>query len=165
MNSFTIEIIGGTQRQKKIVTESCGYFADKLFPKYILPELHFDIELIRNLKKKEDIKADCIWGDERVNPRDFEIRIDSSMNMYAIIRALAHEMVHVKQYALGELMDGPSYLKVRWLGKWIKTQNENNYWDRPWEIEAYGKEIGLAQSFISDFKYCNAKWNIDMDYK
>ena len=87
------------------------------------------------------------------------------MNMYAIVRALAHEMVHAKQYAIGELMDGPNYLRVRWMGKWIKSQDEKNYWDRPWEIEAYGKETGLAESFLTDFKYLASKWNIDMDYK
>lgn len=165
MNSFTLEIVGGTRQQKKIVAEACGYFVNKLFPKKVLAQLHFDIELIRNLKKKEEVKADCIWSDERLYPRDFEIRIDSSMNMYAIVRALAHEMVHAKQYALGELMDGPSYLRVRWMDKWIKSQDEKNYWDRPWEIEAYGKETGLAESFLIDFKYQGSKWNVDMDYK
>jgi hypothetical protein len=51
------------------------------------------------------------------------------------METVAHEMVHVKQYAKGELTE------QSWQGKLINPKQE--YWDQPWEIEAHGREVGL----------------------
>ncbi len=63
-----------------------------------------------------------------------------------IYTALAHEMVHVKQYVTGELVDTDG-LNVFWKGelyKDAKSANEDEaYWNSPWEIEAYGRERGM----------------------
>ena len=53
-------------------------------------------------------------------------------------------MVHVKQYAKGELRQLPSTNNevCKWLGK--RYEWEMHYWDRPWEIDAHGREKGLV---------------------
>ena len=56
-------------------------------------------------------------------------------------------MVHVKQYATGELRDalrGPTL--HRWRNKPYDAKVVD-YWDHPWEIEAYGREYGLYLRF------------------
>jgi len=58
-------------------------------------------------------------------------------------------MVHVKQWAKGEMYE---YLKSG-LIRFHKTKfdaDNINYWDYPWEIEAFGKQLGLFVRFCED---------------
>lgn len=107
--------------------------------------------LVKNLtvtitfeKTRDD--GSCLAEDfER--PRDFIINLNNKHKSRKALIALAHEMVHVKQYATGELRD---YVKStslnRWQGKMI-DDSKISYWDRPWEIEAFGREFGLYARF------------------
>lgn len=70
--------------------------------------------------------------------------IDSRLKVAPLIESLAHEMVHVKQLALGQLKHvskprGKSH--YLWLGK---RYNKVDYYDSPWELEAYGRQANLA---------------------
>ena len=62
-----------------------------------------------------------------------------------MMTTVAHELVHVKQYVLGDLdaeSFAPSAGEVLWKGDELNT-NHMDYWDYPWEIEAHGRETGL----------------------
>jgi len=67
------------------------------------------------------------------------------------MESIAHEMVHLKQYATGEMYDTNDPNIVQWKKKSIDLMKWH-YWDRPWEIEAHGKELGL---FIRWAEHCN----------
>ena len=74
---------------------------------------------------------------------------------YNFLRTLAHELVHAKQYILGEL----SYQKVGMVWKGQPTgftfdgdMNWLEYYDFEWEIEAFGREEGLMVMFELFFK-------------
>ena len=85
-------------------------------------------------------------------PRSFIISIEKTLNKKQMLTALAHEMVHVKQYARGNLKD---YVKSPHKSKWndeILDCNSIDYWDYPWEIEAYGREKGLYVRFMESLK-------------
>ena len=69
---------------------------------------------------------------------------------------LAHEMVHVKQYAKGEMKDFVYGNRVKFKGS-IINDNIVEYWDQPWEIEAHGKEKGLYLRFLEHEKNKNRK--------
>jgi hypothetical protein len=75
-------------------------------------------------------------------PREFTIEIDKSLNLKTMLLVLAHECVHVKQYATGELDDNLSV----WRGRKVNS-DKVPYWEHPWEIEAYGREKGLYVRF------------------
>jgi hypothetical protein len=92
------------------------------------------------------IKANCIWlGESNQRPKEYSIKINSKQSELLIISALAHEMVHVKQWATGEMFDPfrqPDQVKFR--NKYYEFKQEGeDYYDTPWEIEAYGREVGL----------------------
>lgn len=127
--------------------------------------VNFDvnIELIRDLYRKEYVKGDMLdESDDGETPKQFTIRLDSSMHIQAMLRALAHEMVHVKQYVTGEIVD--DFLNtVKWKGKRYVC-NGHTYWDQPWEIEAYGRETGLLEHFVRYRRYQNKRWYRDYDY-
>ena len=67
---------------------------------------------------------------------------------------LGHELVHVKQYLNGEVFDYVSG-DVRYKGAIFEAawlENEEAYYDSPWEIEAYGREWGLYSLFVRKLK-------------
>jgi hypothetical protein len=74
--------------------------------------------------------------------REFEIEIHSGIGASEILKTLAHEMTHIKQYVYGETNE----TLTRWKG--IKVDSDNlDYWVQPWEIEAHGMESGLFSKF------------------
>lgn len=77
------------------------------------------------------------------DPTKFELRINKSLGIRRTLSAIAHEIVHVKQYVSGQITDCPDTGTVKWLGE----PNDSDYWDCPWEIEAYGREFGLVERF------------------
>lgn len=61
-----------------------------------------------------------------------------------MLRVLAHEMIHAKQFLKRDL----TMVKNRdaWKGKiWTARKKADPYYDSPWEREAFGKELALAR--------------------
>lgn len=71
--------------------------------------------------------------------------------MSQIMVSVAHEMVHVKQMAQGKLKYFvENDIEVAfWCGKRLEHLP---YLDRPWEIEAYGKQEIMARRFNESLK-------------
>ena len=152
-----VQIEGSTQSKKKHV-EMAAYFFERILFKRKLPSLVLNIELIHRLKYKEDTEGDCIWEDRRTKPREFTIRLDSSNNLADLIKTLAHEMVHVKQYALGEMKDSGISLDLIYWQNEEYDSSEVHYYDWPWEIEAAGREMGLYVRYMEKFEYTRESW-------
>ena len=156
-----IEVTGGTVNQRKRV-ESIVYFCiNKMMPR--MQDLEITVKL-KSLVKKQGAYGFCMAdpeGDaERLDrPRCFEIEVDNRLTMRKLLETVAHEMVHVKQYARGELYQGVRVNKMRWQGKWL---NHNvDYWDQPWEIEAHGREAGLFVRWAEENNLGKQMWTWD----
>ena len=161
----TILIRGGTPWQKKLAQEVIEYCARVLIETKhpgMMGELVIDLRLIKDLSKKDNTKADVITDDDEDPPREFLMRLDSSMNEMGLIRAICHEMVHVEQFASGDLTEG-GHRKAKWRGRFFE-ENSKTYWTLPWEVIAYGRENGLLWNFIDAKKYSGKKWCVDYDY-
>ena len=91
--------------------------------------------------------AAVTWLEEPVRPRKFIMEVDAGLGLERMLEMLAHEMVHVKQFATGELVDNPGSKTVKWLGKRVSLRDDDGYWTLPWEIEAYGRQPGLYARF------------------
>lgn len=75
----------------------------------------------------------------------YGIDLDSSLRMEKLIEVIAHEMVHIKQFVMGNLKyEGRSFY---WHGKKV-IRSKINYYDHPWEIEAWSKEKVLASKIF-----------------
>lgn len=81
-----------------------------------------------------------------IDAREFEITLRKNMSQEDLVTTLLHEMIHVKQYARKELVqkDAGQYF---WMGNPIS--NDIDYWDLPWEKDAYKTEIDLFRGFTS----------------
>lgn len=153
-----IVIKGGNSSRKRYAQSITEFVALKLMPR-LAPKLRINIEIIKGLSDKEDVYGDCIYDDEEFRPKEFTIRVDSNLKMRAFIETIAHEMVHVKQFARGELYQSSRTAKHRWQGNWLKK--ELDYWDRPWEIEAHGREVGLFIQWAQTFGHASKPWSQD----
>ena len=109
-----------------------------------------NLDITVNLCKPTGAMGYCL---QEENNRTFQLEIDKTQSLRGLLETIAHEMVHVKQYARGEL----SADKHVWMGKTYDPE-EINYWDLPWEIEAHGREIGLFVRYCEANNLSKYKW-------
>jgi hypothetical protein len=76
----------------------------------------------------------------KLGPTVIGMNIDTDLDTERLIIALAHEMIHVKQYARGQITHGKNLNSKFWMGKKFR----GHYYDLPWEVEAFSKERVLA---------------------
>jgi len=151
-----IDVQGSGKRVRAQVEDFATYCALRLCPR--MAALCVTVELVPNLLEKEGIYGECFPEDitDFSKPREFVIRADSRVHPRKRLITIAHEMVHVKQYAKGELYQSRLTQLHRWHGKWITEEIE--YWDLPWEIEAHGREEGLFVRWAQDRKLTGQSW-------
>lgn len=134
------------------------FFATKYFARQLMSEKlckNLTIELICD--KNHHCHGSSVWTDSNHRPREFEIILNASHGKRTQLITLAHEMVHVKQHAKGELKSMLRTREEKWHGRYIK-ENEMSYYEKPWEIEAYGRELWLYQMFMQWKKEYNLKF-------
>lgn len=137
--------------EKKIIRLAANFFANILMSSRIVEKLEIQINIINTLDNKQKILGSVgpsADADERY-PREFVIDLERQKKLKSIVKCLAHEMVHVKQYAKGELRFHNRNDLVTFQKKMYK---DDDYWLSPWEIEAYGYEICLFQKFYPTYK-------------
>lgn len=146
-----IKVTGTTKANTKILTEAAEFFADLLMDPRMVRNITLDIEV-----SKLDVDGECVDEDGVRNPRWFTIGL-KKQGVDEMVKTLAHEMVHLKQHAKNELQGGVMIptrggLKMtsKWMGEiWTPKRKEHHYFDSPWEVEAYGKEVGLFQRYVA----------------
>mgnify|MGYP006091513803 FL=1 len=147
-----LHVKGSNKAIRKLVESATRFYAEKLMGKRLTENLKITVNLKRNLLSKEGLEGSAVWEDDSYRPREFIVEIDSTVKVRNILLTLAHEMVHVKQWAKDEMYE---YLNtigmVRFKGEKVHLDSLE-YWDQPWEIEAYGKQLGL---FIRYCEYMN----------
>lgn len=128
-----------TNLQKKAI----NYFADKLFSYQLKRNLN-----VRIITRRKPVEfyglAEVISFNTSGRARDFLIEINGSLSIEDKLRTLAHEMVHVKQYAYDEL----NCEMTMWRGKKVDAE-KIPYAQQPWEIEAWTKGDRLYRSFMN----------------
>lgn len=136
-------------KPKKVPIKLCKD-AIKWYGKYLLGNrLYHNIEITLEFDDAElnkNVYGYCDWNDKNDRARDFTITINPNLGKRNMLLVLAHEMVHVKQYAKGELKDFVRVKRVKWKGK-VYNEEKLDYWEQPWEIEAHGREKGLYYKF------------------
>lgn len=138
--------------KEAIVRAAVIYYGKKLLP-ILHKRITINIYWSHDLPK--EYEAETEWVDKNVFPKVFDIKLCRSIkNLRKIIQTLAHEMVHVKQFAKGEIYDHKFQRTFKW-GDQIYDVDTHDYWDLPWEIEAFGREVGLFVRFKDFFEISN----------
>ena len=145
----------------RIAKEAVNFFASLLMTPRLSKTLSVNIKFVKDLKNSElgrkygatvtdwaimDYEHD--WEKSR-NPKRFYFEISKEIRTeQKLLECLAHEMVHIEQYARGRLDYTRTSADIkRWEGKEYDIRKKP-YWFWPWEVEAYGKEIGLVSMFL-----------------
>ena len=143
------------ERFRPYVKRAIMFYAQELLSTKMMENIDLKVKFDKSIK-------DC-YGYASVEARtdsgkarDFLIEINPVIGGRAILKALAHEMVHIKQYAYDETNDN----LTRWKGMPMDC-NFEDYWRQPWEIEAYGIEAGLFRKFVVSEKLWEVFESID----
>lgn len=89
----------------------------------------------------------CVNGADLKNDLGYlniKVYLDACQPKFLQRLVLAHEMIHVKQYAKGELIVN-SKREVMWKGQKYSSHNAEHGDPRPWEREAYRNDVRLVK--------------------
>ncbi len=121
--------------EQELVT-AAKFYGRELLSKQLYKHIHLEINLVSSIP---DLGSCCItYFNDWYKAREFEIELRRRKSTKSILQTLAHELVHLKQFAKGELNDE----HTKWKGKKIDTEFIN-YFDLPWEVEASSYEYIL----------------------
>lgn len=138
-----LSISGGSKLQRTLVAEVTEFMRKKYFSRYKTLDIHFTLS--KTLSEEDGVDGICFTL-ETVRPREFAIDIDSTLSVQNFIKTVIHELVHVKQYACGELVDRVrGRAKVTWKGA---DHSKTTYSKQPWEREAYRLQELLYKEFM-----------------
>jgi hypothetical protein len=127
-----ITVNGGTPNQREYAFSMAAFVCQKFG---IAPNIEINFRRMSN---------DLNYGYAcHVDSNDYEVDIKRSLRMRDMLITLAHELVHVKQYVKKEMP---------------KKLSEGDYWDRPYEIEAHGRETGLFIRWVEQNNLIDKKW-------
>lgn len=140
--------ITGTKsvRIKRLISQALEYYCSLLMHKRTANIL--DVDIILKKKLEDNAEGYCYFCNKDIGYRGFELQLKKNISLRDIIKTLAHESVHIKQFAKGELKEGylPSTSSL-WKGKLV-NELKIDYEDFPWEQEAYEAEDELFYSFF-----------------
>ena len=145
--------IGGYRSQNKklkmLLEKAASFYGTKLMSRRLYNNIELSIVLTRKMKKKEGCYGTCHFEDNEWRPREFMIELDGGprRSLEMLLMTLAHEMIHLKQWARGEMQD---YARKPAMRRWkSKTYDVRkiDYADEPWEKEAYRLEEKLYKEF------------------
>lgn len=136
---------------RESVTDACNFYLQKLG---VSKRKLNNVTLIFRLAEMKGDQGSCV---NTSRPKTYEITIHSKLDRKSKFKTLAHEVVHLKQWLTGEMKDHikrGDIIKTYWKGKlWKNSGDElDDYYDSPWEIEAYGKEEGLYARWMEHVK-------------
>lgn len=132
-------VINGKLNKRQL--RALQYYASQLFT----PQLEKHIEITVKFVKLENYHHGLVTVEDYNvlgSPRSFIIEINRADDAETKLMSLAHELVHVKQYARNELNEEMSY----WRGNYVRS-DDIPYENQPWEIEAESKGKELYESF------------------
>ena len=150
----------------KYIKEYANFVLSRFVPKSVQKTALIKIKIVHpedldddEYEDAKNVRAWCIYDGVIKDKRQFTIvltylryntkAVKPLTRMKKILIDLGHELIHVKQYLNNEIFDYKNGF-VRYKGEEFddtyKTKLEN-YFESPWEIEAYGRELGLFRIY------------------
>ena len=126
--------------RKRVCEDVTTWFLNKFLPRHRL-----DVRIVHRGLKRELVYGWCDFEDDYKRPRSFLIELQSFMNQEDYIQTLLHELVHLRQWVVGDLRQkrGKMYYGST-------NVEELDYEDQPHEIEAREQEKILYLEYLSE---------------
>lgn len=104
---------------------------------------NLDVEIWVEVSKLEDNLAEAENHGAGVYTLYFDKKFIKKENEAELIKAVAHEMVHVKQFELDNLLLEENVCSMN------GAEYSGDYWFSPWEIEARGYQDAFLHHYYS----------------
>ena len=143
-----LSIVGCPDKKlfRPYVKRAAIFYAQELMKPKMLENIYLRIKF--NGKIPVYGYAEILEYNESRKAREFEIEINPNIGAADILKCLAHEMVHIKQFVRGHYKSEKSRngkYKKFWLGEQVLAKYEK----QPWEVEAYKKQGILLDSLLT----------------
>ena len=146
MRHMEISISGiRSKREKALIEDAVDFYLHKLLPRRLINNIAIDLTFRKKLDDGADGYCSVVGYNTQRRAREFDVEVQNNPSQRYKLMTLAHECVHIKQYAMNEI-DEHMYT---WKG--VRVPKSLDYWDSPWEIEAHGREKGLYIRFCEVF--------------
>ena len=149
-NTADIHVTGGNARKRNMVRKAARWMLGYALGTRLANNISLDINLDEGLKDTR-FYGSVFWEDSNHRPRSFDMELCNYLKDRMLYRVLAHEIVHIRQYATGDLKDLATHADYcKWKNKMILTEGRGkvNYFDLPWEVEARRDQ----EIILSDWK-------------
>lgn len=128
------------------------YYIHKLYEFGSVPEVEVELCFCPNTYMS-GFDAFCSPLDyDDPNPQIFLIDLNEECTEQELLIAIAHEMVHLRQFNTGQLKFEIGRDYQIWMGRKVKKLEEETYRSSPWEMEAFDLEDKLYEFFLRDFE-------------
>lgn len=134
-------------------------FASRFFARYLMSERllkNIEVDILFDVRGR-NAEGYCGPIDSEYRPRMFEIGVNPKLPRYKMLQCLAHEFVHLKQYAKRELVPGNKTAKFNGVA-YKEAKTFEDYLNSPWEIEAYGRDRALYLFYHAALKQGKIKF-------
>lgn len=137
-NGAQISVSGGSSHKRKLVKKAARWMLGYALGNRLASNITLKIKISDELKNS-NVYGSVIWEDDNHRPREYDMDLCNYIKDRMLYRVLAHEVVHIRQYATGDLKDMASHAEYcKWKNKMVKAEGRGSgsYFDLPWEVEA-----------------------------
>lgn len=110
---------------------------------------HKYLDLPEDLKL--EVEFDNELNDNTQGEADYEdgiatITLNHKIKKAELVGTIFHEMVHIKQMMVGDLVVGVGSERTKWKGEYF----QGDYYEYPWEIEAFQHEENMMKLYMEN---------------
>lgn len=154
-NKAKISISGGTAKKRKLVKQAAKWMLGYALGNRLSNNISLNIVLDDTLINTK-FYGSVTWEDDNHRPREYEMDLCNHLKDSMLFRVLAHEIVHIRQYATGDLKDlitQANYCK--WKNELVQSEGRGSgsYFDFPWEVEARRDQEIILRSWKKTHGY------------
>jgi hypothetical protein len=136
-----------TGKPVRVSLKEYDYATNWIMSRLVSKKLMKNISVELSLRKIKGLNGQTEVADDRKYPREFVVVVNPYLSRKSQLSTLAHELVHVKQFATGELKSELRGTLQKWKDSYV-DHSETEYFDLPWEVEAWGREHGLYVRYL-----------------
>lgn len=148
-----------SNRQKKTIERATALALEFLVSERLASTLDIQYHIVKDLASEEGVYGDCFCEDYERSPKYFDVRLSwtKAADIHIVVSTICHEMIHVAQYAQRRLRYLTRSNVVAFEKKHFDIK-EVEYYELPWEKEAYEKEdevYAYVRKHMADRYYIN----------
>jgi hypothetical protein len=137
-----IEVVTKSESIRAVLTGAAEFYAKSLK----LEKSKYKVTIVTKSGIVRDTQCNGMCA--KFGPNEIVIQIYSRLKPATMIQTLAHEMVHVKQFAKGQYRNSKMKYGKGFNHFWMGQKVKKEYWECPWEIEAFARQDLLVVEFL-----------------